>query len=255
MLKVSIITVSLNAENTIDSTIKSVLAQGYPNIQYIIVDGFSRDNTMEVVRQYANQVSIIVSEKDNGLYDAINKGILLADGEILGIVNADDVLKDPNIISKIADTFSKKEELMSVIGDIEFVNSANKPIRYYSANNWNPNMFRFGMMPPHPSFYCRRELFLKYGLYRTDFKIASDYELMLRFFKVHCINYEYLPITIVSMKLGGISTNGLASLKITNREIMRASRLNNFSTNYFFICLRYISKVIQLFFLNKKEAR
>ena len=245
MLRVSIITVCLNAEKTIESTIQSVLGQSYPNIQYIIIDGESSDKTMGIVNRYSESISVIVSERDAGLYDAINKGIMHADGDIIGTLNADDVLANKDIITKITEVFTKDEALKSVIGDIAFVNKKNKPSRYYSSRNWRPSLFRFGMMPPHPSFYCRRTLFSEYGFYRTDFKIGADYELLLRFFYVHKISFMILPMVFVLMRSGGVSTRGLSSFKTINKDIMAASRLNNLKTNYVLIFSRYLFRIFQ----------
>lgn len=253
MVKISIITVSLNAAQTIEKTIRSVISQDYPNIQYILIDGKSTDDTLKIAEGFADHIQIIKSEKDNGLYDAINKGILLADGDIIGFLNADDVFKDEQTVLKIANAFNKDRLLDSVIGDIAFVNEAGDPVRYYSARKWSPSWFRFGMMPPHPSFYCRREFYLKFGLYRTDFKIGADFELMLRFLKINQISYKYLPALMVLMKPGGISTKGLSSLVIINREIIRATRLNHLYTNYLIIFLRYFLRVFQLFLFDKKK--
>ena len=245
MLKVSIITVCLNAGRTIEATIRSVLSQDYPNIQYIIIDSLSSDNTMEVVNRFADRIPIVLSEKDNGVYEAINKGISLADGDIVGIINADDVFANLKIVSNIAAAFEQKTTLQSVIGDIAFVNSENKVIRYYSAKHWRPWHFHFGIMPPHPAFYCRRDVFFKYGLYRTDFIIGADYELLLRFLKIHQISYHYLPGLMLYMKMGGISTRGFKSLKVINREILRTTKLHGMRIHYGLIFLRYFSKIFQ----------
>lgn len=253
MVKISIITVSLNAAQTIEKTIRSVISQDYPNIQYILIDGKSTDDTLKIVEGFADQIQIIKSEKDNGLYEAINKGILLADGDIVGMLNADDFYKSEQVVSQIANAFNTDHSLSSVFGDIAFVNDKGTPVRYYSSSKWTPSWFRFGMMPPHPSFYCRRELYLKFGLYRTDFRIGADFELMLRFLKIHQISYKYLPALMVLMKPGGISTKGLSSQIIINKELIRASRLNDHYTNYIIIFLRYFIRVFQLFFINKKK--
>jgi glycosyltransferase involved in cell wall biosynthesis len=244
MLRVSVITVCYNAEYTIETTITSVLNQSYSNIQYIIIDGNSTDDTMNIVNIYANKISIIVSESDKGLYDAINKGIALADGEVIGILNADDVFFDNSTIAKIMTHFEYDTNIQSVIGDIVFKNN-NKILRYYSSKYWTTLSFRFGIMPPHPSFYCRRDLFTKYGNYRTDFKIAADFELLLRFILIKKVNYKYINNIIVLMKPGGLSSKNLFSQVIITDELLKACNLNGIYTNRILISFRYLIKVFQ----------
>ena len=192
-MKISIITVCYNSEKTLRNTIESVLNQDYVNIEYIIVDGGSIDKTIEIVKEYRDKVTKFITEKDEGIYDAINKGILLASGEVVGILNSDDIFDNENTISIIAKYFNDNQFLDSIIGDIIFINKKGKKHRHYSAYNWTPNKFAWGIMPPHPSFYCKRSLFNKFGLYRKDFKIAADFELLVRFLLINKICYEYIP--------------------------------------------------------------
>lgn len=242
-IKISIITVCYNAEKTINKTIESVLNQDYLNIEYILIDGQSKDKTMEIVNQYKNNIDIIVSEPDMGMYDAINKGIKLATGDILGIINADDQFADTNIVSSIVSTFKLNTQLEAIIADIVFVDNNDIIIRRYSSKNWNPEKFIWGFMPPHPSFYCKRELFYKLGFYRTDFEIAADFELLIRFIKLYNLNYTYIPLVIVKMKLGGKSTKGISSTIKINSEIKLACEINNLKTNYFLLYLKYFFKL------------
>jgi glycosyltransferase involved in cell wall biosynthesis len=247
MLRVSIITVCFNAAATIESTINSVLNQSYKNIQYIVIDGKSTDNTMDVVNKYTTNISKVVSKPDNGLYEAINKGIALSDGDVVGILNADDIFYDDSIIETIVKKFNENTTTMSLIGDIAFINTSNKITRHYSSKNWAPFFLRFGVMPPHPSFYCRRELFSKHGNYRTDFKIAADFELLLRFLLINKVNYKYINQIIVLMNPGGLSTKNWFSHQIITKEIRKACQLNGIYTNYVFISFRYFFKAIQYF--------
>jgi glycosyltransferase involved in cell wall biosynthesis len=247
MIKFSIITVCLNAEKTIESTINSVLNQSYSNIQYIIIDGLSNDNTMNIVYKYQDKISKIISEPDNGLYDAINKGIQLSEGNIVGILNSDDIFHSNSTIFNIANCFEADKDIMCLIGDVAFLNENKRISRVYSSKFWTPFLFRFGFMPPHPSFYCRKELFLKYGIYRTDFRIAADFELILRFLRIHKLHYHKIREIIVLMKIGGLSTQGWSSQKVISKEILKACKLNEIYTNYFFIYLRYLLKAIQFF--------
>ena len=244
-MKISIITICFNSETTITSTIESVLCQTYKNIEYIIIDGGSQDKTLNIINHYKSKINKIVSEPDNGIYDAINKGILLSSGEVVGILNSDDVFSNNDIITKIVDTFEKSKELDSVIGDIVFIKNNGKIHRKYTAKNWAPLKFAWGMMPPHPTFYCKRKYFEKFGLYRNDFKIAADYELMMRFLLVNKISYKYIPKVFVNMKLGGTSTKNIFSKIKINKEVLHACRLNNIKTNSLKIFSKYIFKIIE----------
>jgi glycosyltransferase involved in cell wall biosynthesis len=244
-LKVSIITVCYNADKTIERTISSVLAQRYQDIEYIVIDGASRDHTLQIIKKYEDRISNVVSEPDNGMYDALNKGIRLATGDIVGILNADDEFMHNDVISRIVDTFNKDKDCQAVIGDIIFLNYEGQVKRYYSAKRWSPSRFASGFMPPHPSFYCRREMFEKIGYYRTDFDIAADYELLIRFFKVNAVPYKYIPEVLVAMKMGGISTGGFRTTIKINKEIYRACRLNGVSTNYLRLYSKYLWKILE----------
>ncbi len=203
------------------------------------------DSTLKIINRFSNRISKIVSEKDHGMYDAINKGIDLATGDVIGVLNSDDAFADKNILASIAAEFQKNINIEAVIGNIAFVDDFDKTVRFYSSRRWSPNKFVWGYMPAHPSFYCYRNLFFKYGKYRTDFEIASDYELMIRFFKLNSIKYRYLPITIVYMKLGGKSTNGISSIIKINQEIIKACSLNGLSTNYFKLYSKYFFKIFE----------
>lgn len=242
-MKITIITVCYNSEKTIRKTIESVLSQNYQNIEYIIIDGASKDNTINIIGEYSERIAKFISEKDNGIYDAINKGISMANGDIVGILNSDDIFYDNDTISCIAEKFSTNIDLESIIGDIVFVKPNGKLYRHYSALNWTPKKFIWGLMPPHPTFYCKRTIFDKYGSYRNDFKIAADYELLIRFLLVNKISYEYIPKILVSMSLGGVSTKNLSSNLKINKEVLRACKLNNLNTNLFKLYTKYFFKI------------
>jgi glycosyltransferase involved in cell wall biosynthesis len=247
-LSVSIITTAKNSNSTIAHTVNSVLAQTYPEIEYIVVDGFSTDGTIEIIKSYGKKISKFISEPDDGIYDAINKGIMAAGGDIIGILNSDDVFYDDNIIKRVAEEF-RQNDIDSVIGDVQFVNPMNikKIVRYYSSRNFHPGKFKFGYMPAHPSFYAKRQLFEKYGLYKTDYEIAADYELLIRFMYKNKISYKYLGMPFVNMRTGGASTKSVRSNYILNKEIVRACRENGIRTNYFYIYSKYFIKVFELF--------
>jgi glycosyltransferase involved in cell wall biosynthesis len=231
-----------------------VLAQTYSEIEYIIIDGCSTDGTINLVRSYGERISKFISAKDNGLYDAINKGIQVATGDIVGVLHSDDFFYNNLVVEKIARAF-EEIEIDAVIGDIQFVDPVDslKIVRYFSSRKFNLAKFRFGYMPPHPSFYIRRELHEKLGYYKTDYKIAADYELVLRFLLIRKIKYRYLEMPFVSMRSGGVSNKSIGSNITLNREIARACRENGIYTNYLLIYSKYITKVFEFF--GKKVTR
>lgn len=243
-MKISIITASFNSAKTIKKTLESVKNQSYNNIEHIIIDGLSSDNTISIVNTFYH-VSKVVVEKDNGIYDAINKGINIATGDIVGILNSDDVFYNNDVITNISNAFKSNNNLNSIIGDIVFINNKEEVHRKYTASNWTPNKFAWGMMPPHPTFYCKRNNFDKFGLYRIDFKIAADYELMMRFLLVNKVTYKYLPMVFVKMSLGGASTKNLNSKLLINTEVLKACKLNNIKTNLFKIYTKYLFKIFE----------
>jgi len=228
---------------------ESVKKQNYRNIEYIIIDGGSTDGTLNLVKAYRETIHSIISEPDTGIYDAINKGIQAATGDVIGFLHADDLLSDDMIIEKIAFEFDHDEKLESVIGDIVFVKQLEptKVVRKYSSQKWEPSKFAWGFMPPHPSFFCRKAVYSKYGLYKTDYKIAADFELLIRYLLVKKISYKYLPLITTRMRLGGVSTRGIKSLLLLNKETKRALRENHIYTNYFMIYSKYVFKIFEFF--------
>jgi len=246
-MKVTIITVCFNSILTIKNTIDSVLSQDYYDIEYIIIDGGSSDGTIELIKSYSDKIHKFISEKDNGLYDAINKGIKYSSGQLVGILNSDDIFYSNFIISEIVSLFENlKIDMM--YADLIYVNDQNKILRKYNSGYFKPSRFKFGLMPAHPTFFCKRSLFDKYGLYRTDLTIASDFELLMRFF-MNNSNFTYLKKVIVKMRIGGISTRGFKSnLKII-KEIKISCKLNGVYTNYLYLSLKYPIKILEYFHL------
>lgn len=247
-MKISLITVTYNSAKTLPDTIQSVLSQSYSNIEYIIIDGASQDNTIDIVKEYEplfNGRIGWISERDDGLYDAINKGIAMSTGDVVGILNSDDFFTSPTVIEEIANNFS--EEIDAVYGDVHFVNSTDltRPIRYYSSKIFKPSLMKLGFMPAHPTFYCRKSCYDKYGLYKTDFKIAADFDLLLRFIYVHHISLKYLPLDMVTMRVGGASTNGLKSHVCIMKEHLRSFKENGLKSNFFLLSLRYFYKLTE----------
>jgi glycosyltransferase involved in cell wall biosynthesis len=247
-MTVSIITVCYNSIRTISDTIKSVLSQTYPLIEYIIVDGSSTDGTIEKINSFNKGISKFISEPDNGIYDAINKGIRLATGSVVGILNSDDFFYDNYIIENIVGSFNN-HDIDAVFGDVQFVDpiKTSKIVRYYSSKNFNTAKFKYGFMPAHPSFYVKRELFERLGYYKVDYKIAADFDLLIRFLYINQIAYKYLEMPFLSMRTGGISNKSLHSKYILNKEIYRACKENGIQTNYLYIYSKYLIKLFEFF--------
>ena len=245
-MKVSIITVCYNSEKTIEDTLKSIQSQTYSNIEYIVVDGLSKDRTNEIVKEYKNTVSIHISEKDSGLYDAMNKGIALASGDIIGILNSDDVLADKSVIEKIVVGF-EDNSIDAVYSDLIYVSEhdLNKPTRLYSSKVFSKRMIKFGIMLPHPTFYVRNKCYKTLGLYATNYRVAADFELLARFISKG-VKSKRLPFISVKMREGGISSSGLLWRVHQNFEIVRACKENGIYTNIFFVMLKLPYKLLTL---------
>lgn len=249
-MKVSIITIAYNSGATIEDTIKSVVAQDYPNIEYIIIDGASKDNTLEIVERYRDRIAIVVSEKDKGIYDAMNKGVERATGDIIGILNSDDHYYDHTVISEVVHKF-QTEHCDGLYADLIYVDRDNpdKVIRYWKSGNYAPGKFLWGWMPPHPTFFVKREIYEKYGLYSTDLRSAADYEFMLRVIHRHKITLSYMPRILTRMRVGGMSNVSLKNRWRANMEDRRAWRMNGIKPRWYTLSLKPISKIVQ--FLNK----
>ena len=206
----------------------------------------SSDNTLGIVKQFKH-VSKVISESDKGIYDAMNKGINAATGDVIGILNSDDFYASTDIISEIVASFDVETD--ATIGDIAFVRPGDlsRTVRYYSAKSWKPWKFRWGFMPPHPSFFIRRKFYEKYGGYKIDYKIASDYELLVRMLYNKKLNYKYIPRRIVTMRTGGVSNQNIQSKLVLNLETVRACHENDIKTNIFLLLLKYPIKICLLY--------
>lgn len=252
--KISIITATFNSAGTVEDTFRSVVNQSYGNIEHIVVDGRSTDTTMEIVRKYADLYRTRglelkwISEPDHGIYDAMNKGIALASGDIVGLLNSDDFFSTPTVLGHVAAKFSDSPGIDAVYGDIHYVNPDNlgKCVRYYSSKKFTREKMRMGFMPAHPSFYCRRDIYLKYGLFDISFKIAADFEQLLRLIYIHRIRAVYVPLDFVTMRTGGASSSGISSHRRIYAEHRRAYRNNNVDSNFFLESIRYIHKIIEV---------
>lgn len=262
-MKVSIITVCYNSGRTIEQTIQSVLSQTYSDIEYIIIDGLSKDNTLSIIDQYRHGISVLLSEKDKGMYNAMNKGIELATGDVIGTLNSDDFFSSDTSVAEIVKAF-EENKCDAVFGDIAFVSQSDlqKRTRLYSSKNFTVSRFKYGYMPPHPTFYVKNECYRKYGLYQEDYVIASDYELIMRFLYRYGISYSYIPSVLVLMQPGGVSNKSIYSRYLLNKEIIRACRENGVTTNFGLLAFKYFNKsteyiipLIKNLFFRKTEKK
>jgi len=249
-MKISIVTATWNSGATMRYTMESVLSQTYPDFEHIVIDGGSSDGTMDIVREleprYKGRLRYI-SEKDRGLYDAMNKGIAMANGDVVGILNSDDFYTGNDILATVAAAF-ENSDIDAVYGDIHYVNDCdlNKCVRYYSSKPFRRSLMRLGFMPAHPSFYCLRELYEKYGAFDLSYKVAADFENLLRLIFVHKIRTQYIAKDFVTMRAGGASTSGFASHKQILQDHQQAFRKNGVYSNRFLESLRYLYKIGEL---------
>ncbi|HCO68576.1 MAG TPA: glycosyl transferase [Dysgonomonas sp.] len=249
-MKISLITATYNSEKYLRDTFDSVLRQDYHDIEYIVVDGLSTDSTIDIIKEYEllfNGKMKWVSESDQGLYDALNKGFKMASGDVVGILNSDDFFTSPNVLSRIIENFINSD-CDAVYADIHFVDpdDVKKAVRYYSSSIFRRPLMRIGFIPAHPTFYVYKHFFEKYGYYKTDYKIAADFELLLRFIYVNKIKTKYIPLDCVTMRMGGMSTESMDSRKIIMKEHLRAFKENGIRTNRFILSLRYPYKIGEL---------
>lgn len=247
-MKVSIVTVCFNAEATIEDTLQSVLSQSHDDVEYIVVDGASTDATMEIINRYKQKIDVIISELDHGIYDAMNKGIAKATGEIVGILNADDFYANDRVIERVVREF-ESSGVDAVFADLVYVRPQNtdRIVRTYSSATFTPERFAYGWMPAHPTFFLKKEYYDSYGTYKCDYKIAADYELLIRMLHIHKVRYSYIPETLIKMRTGGVSTRSFKSNLILNQEILRACSENGIHTNLLKIYSKYPQKILELF--------
>lgn len=225
-MKISIVTVAFRAENTIAAALDSVAGQTWADVEHIVIDGASPDRTLEVIRARAHDGMVVVSEPDEGIYDALNKGFRLATGDVVGIVHADDILADDKVLERVAQAF-EDPGVDAVYGDLDYVAKDNPDtiIRHWEAGSFTRARLRAGWMPPHPTLFLRRRVFETHGLFDTSFRIAADYDAILRYFGAG-ITSAYLPRVLVKMRVGGESNRSLAAILRKSREDYRALRKN-----------------------------
>ena len=245
-VKLSIITVCYNSVQTIAHCLASVADQSFSQIEHIVIDGASTDGTAALVRDKGHHVVQLVSEPDHGIYDAMNKGLALATGDIIGILNADDRYADKKVLTRVA-TQMARQNLDILYGDVAFFqpDDPSKLVRRFSSARFNPGRIGWGWMPAHPALFVRREVFERVGPYRTDYKIAGDYEWVARAFSAGPMRHAYLPEVLVHMQMGGVSTRNWRSTVLLNQEVIRACRTNGISTNWFKILSKYPMKAME----------
>ncbi|OZG73678.1 glycosyl transferase [Hahella sp. CCB-MM4] len=248
-MKISVITATWNSEDTIKETLDSMSAQDYENIEYIVIDGGSRDNTLKIIRDSGVKVDILVSEKDGGIYDALNKGIALATGDVIGFLHSDDVYASNSVLTKISQAF-EHTGVDAVYGDLEYVSGIDesKVIRKWVSGKFNRRKIGFGWMPPHPTFYMKRKHYQKYGGFSLGYKIAADYDSILRYLWKNSLDAKYIPDVLVRMKTGGASNRSLKNILIKSKEDFQALKANGISP-LFPLIWKNISKIPQ--FINR----
>ncbi len=246
-MTISIITATFNAERTIETAIQSVLEQSYSSIEYIIIDGKSQDKTLDIVKKHNSQIYKVISEPDKGIYDALNKGIKYASGDIIGFLHADDLFYHKDTIKKIADTFTR-EKCDAVYGDLEYVNSQNpdKIIRYWKSCTYSPNLLKKGWMPAHPTLFIRKAIYNEIGLFKIDYKISADYEFILRFFSQNKYKASYLPLVITRMRVGGESNKSIKNIIRKSKEDLMALKKNHIG-GISILIWKNVSKIPQFF--------
>lgn len=249
-MKISLITVTYNSENTLADTLQSILAQSYSNIESIIVDGASKDNTLSIIKKYEpmfNGKMKWISESDKGLYDAMNKGIKMATGDIIGILNSDDLFMDNKVLEDISIAFNENN-IDCLYGNLRFVDAinTNKVIRTWKGTQYISGGFLKGWHPAHPTFYVKRNVYEKYGAFDTSFDVSADFELMLRFIEKHKITNLYLDRYFVKMRMGGESTGSIKKIIQGNKNVLRAFKKNGFRVSPFYPIKRLLPKAINL---------
>lgn len=248
MLKISVVTVCYNSEKYIRTAIESVLGQTYKNIEYIIIDGASKDQTMDIVNSYGDRIQVVVSEPDKGIYDAMNKGLKLASGDYVAVLNSDDFYTDYQVIEQVVRRLLEAKT-DSLFADLIYVEELNpeKSVRYWKSNDFKKGSFKLGWHPAHPTFFVKKSIYEKYGYFNLSFKLASDFELMLRFLEKYHISSCYLDLPIIKMRLGGATNKNIKNIFNQNIECYKSFKINDLSVSVFYPFLRLIPKIKQFF--------
>jgi len=247
-LKISIITVVYNNEETIENAILSVDNQSYQSVEYIVVDGASTDGTLGIIKRNQDKLTKFISEPDKGIYDAMNKGIQLATGDVIGVLNSDDFYANNQVISEVLELFDANSELDMVMGNIDFVHTGNlsSPVRFYSSAKFLPWKLKFGFMPAHPATFIKRSAYDKVGLYKLGYEIAADFDIFVRLLLIDQCKYKVLNKVLVRMRLGGVSTSGIRSYYVASKEMVRSLKENGLLGCWPCILFRLPVKLFQL---------
>jgi glycosyltransferase involved in cell wall biosynthesis len=254
-VKISIVTACYNSARTIADTLDSVIAQSYPDIEHVVVDGGSTDGTLDAVARHGERIAKLISERDRGIYDALNKGIAASSGDVIAFLHSDDVYADADVVRQVVRQISS-ESLDALYGDAAFVKGDDfqRVVRVYSSRWFRPSRIGWGWMPAHPALFLSRRLFQQYGPFKTDYAIAGDFEFVARVFARPTFRYAYLPRVLVKMRLGGSSTKGWRSTITLNQEVLRACRENGIPSNYLKILSKYPAKALE-FLLPARQPR
>lgn len=246
-MKISLITVCYNSEAFIASAIDSVLSQSYPDIEYIVIDGGSKDGTLSIINSYGKSIAKVVSEPDKGIYDAMNKGLALATGDVIGILNSDDFYPYTDIIMQVVESFTANPNAQLLLGNVDFVqpNNLTRPVRFYSSFGFSPWKMRFGFMPAHPGAFIKKTAYDEVGFYKIGYKIGADFDMFVRMLMVKKMPYTKLNQTLVRMRVGGVSTSGLRSYLTSTNEMLRSLKENQIYSNSLFVLMRLPVKFFQ----------
>jgi glycosyltransferase len=245
-MKISIITVTLNCAKYLEQCINSVLGQDYPDLEYLIIDGGSSDGTIDIIKKYSDKISFWISEPDKGMFDALNKGMRHATGDVIGMLHSDDMFGSKDVLSMIAWGFTEKR-VDALYGDLLYVypDDVNRKYRIWNGREYRRSLFLRGWMPAHPTFYFKRQLLESFGYYRTEYRSSSDYEFMIRYLYKHQVSAYYLPRLIVKMRRGGLSNNDLLFRIRANRMDYKALKDNDVPFAFFVSILKPLSKLHQ----------
>lgn len=249
-LKVSIVTVTLNSSEFLIDCLNSVKSQSYKNIEHIVIDGGSTDKTLSILQTRKKDLSVVLSSKDKGIYDAMNKGIKLATGDIVGFLNSDDFYPNNDVILKVVNSFKNNCRYEIFFSDLIYVDRFNisKNIRYVKSRKFKHGLFSKGWCPPHPTFFVLRSIYKRFGNFNLNYRFASDFDLMFRFLEKYKIRSEYIPEVLVKMRMGGLTNKSLKNIWLQNKEIIRSINENGFKINILkFFFFKIISRLVQFF--------
>jgi glycosyltransferase involved in cell wall biosynthesis len=246
-MKISVITVCFNSASTLEQTLKSVASQSHADVEHIVVDGASTDDTPAIIARNRDRLATVISEPDRGIYDAMNKGLAQATGEVICFLNADDQYTSSNVLALVASQM-RQHQLDSLMGDVGFFNEKmpERITRRYRSDHFTPARLAWGWMPAHPALFLHRDVVARVGRFKTDYRIAGDFEFIVRLFHGHNVRYRHVPEILVRMRLGGASTAGLRSKLLLNKEVIRACRENGLQTNMFKLMCKYPFKLLEL---------